>query len=83
MSLAMATTILRTVSDCAASPKLTLSSLVTPSTSMATSGAELGLQVVQGVGGVLDGVVQERGGKRGSAEPSSARMVATATGWVM
>ena len=35
-SLAMATTILRTVSACAASPNLTLSSLVTPSTSSAT-----------------------------------------------
>ncbi len=31
--------------------------------------AELGLQVIQGVGGVLDGVVQERRGQGGSAEP--------------
>ncbi len=37
MSRAMATTILRTVSACAASPYVTLSSLVTPSTSMAIS----------------------------------------------
>ena len=44
MSLAMATTILRTVSDWAASPKLTLSSLVTPSTSMATSGPKSALR---------------------------------------
>ena len=37
MSLAMATTILRTVSAALASPYLTLSNLVTPSTNRATS----------------------------------------------
>ena len=69
MSLAMATTILRTVSDWAASPKLTLSSLVTPSTSMATSGPKSAFEVRQGVRGVLDGVVEQRSGQGGPAEP--------------
>ena len=45
----MATTILRTVSACAASPNLTLSSLVTPSTSSATCVAEVAAQRVQAV----------------------------------
>ena len=68
MSLAIATTILRTVSDWAASPKLTLSSLVTPSTSMATSGPNSVFRSVEGVGRVLDGVVQQRGGQSGAAQ---------------
>ncbi len=64
-SRAIATTILRIVSALAASPNLTLSSLVTPSTRWATSAPKSPLDVVERVAGVLDGVVQQRGDQRG------------------
>ena len=60
MSRAIATTILRTVSACAASPYLTLSSLVTPSTRFATSSPKSAAQLVERVVGVLDRVVEQR-----------------------
>ena len=83
MSLLIATTILRIVSAFAASPYLTLSSLVSPSTSSATSSPKSAVtwasvydvsstvscsSAAQSVGGVM---------------PSSARMLVTASGWVM
>ena len=65
MSRAIATTILRTVSACAASPYLTLSSLVTPSTSVGDLVAEVAAQRRPGVYvGVLDRVVQQRRAQR-------------------
>ena len=64
-SLAIATTILRIVSALAASPSLTLSSLVTPSTSRATSPPKSARICVEGVVGVLDRVVQQRGDQGG------------------
>ena len=70
MSRAIATTILRTVSDWAASPYRTFSSLVTPSTSIAISSPKSRLSVIEGVRRVLDRVVQQRGGqgRRGHAQ---------------
>ena len=64
MSLAIATSILRSVADCCASLESNWrrSSLVTPSTMVATSAPELALDVVRGDGGVLHRVVQQRGG---------------------
>ena len=62
MSLDIATTILRTVSAWALSPYLSLSSFVTPSTSIAISSPNSAAQVVECVVGVLDRVVQQRGG---------------------
>ena len=64
MSFAIATSILRSVAACCASLESNWrrSSLVTPSTMVATSAPKLALDVVRGDGGVLDRVVQERGG---------------------
>ena len=64
MSRLIATTILRIVSACAESPYLTLSSLVTPSTSSATSSPKSLRQLVERVRRVLDGVVQQRRAQR-------------------
>ena len=83
MSWAIATTILRTVSDCAASPYLTLSSLVTPSTSLATSSPK-SLRTPSMVYAVSSTVSCSRAAARvGPVMPSSARIVATASGCVM
>ena len=65
----MATTILRTVSAWALSPYFTLSSFVTPSTSIATSSPKSSRQRVERVVGVFDRVVQQRGGERLWPEP--------------
>ena len=64
MSFAIATSILRSVAACCASLESNWrrSSLVTPSTMVATSAPELALDVLLGDGRVLDRVVQERGG---------------------
>ena len=64
-SRAIATIILRIVSASAASPYLTLSSLVTPSTRCATSAPKSRLTSLQRVAGVLDRVVQQGGDQRG------------------
>ena len=70
MSLAIATSILRRVAACCASleSNWSRSSLVTPSTIVATSCAELPLDVVGGGGGVLDRVVEQGGGDRDVVE---------------
>ena len=83
MSRDIATTILRTVSACAASPYLTLSSLVTPSTSSAisspnsprSSASEYGVSSMVSCSSAAQIVSWFM--------PSSARIVATASGWVM
>ena len=83
MSRAIATIILRTVSACAASPYLTLSSLVTPSTSAATSSPKSG-RTCSSVYGVSSTVsCSSAAASVGAVMPSSARIVATASGWVM
>ncbi|CCB77998.1 exported protein of unknown function [Streptantibioticus cattleyicolor NRRL 8057 = DSM 46488] len=82
-SLAMATTILRTVSACAASPNLTLSSLVTPSTSRATCSPK-SRRSASSPYSVSSTVSWRRPAIRvAGSMPSSARMVVTASGWVM
>ena len=83
MSLDIATTILRTVSACAACPYTTLSSLVTPSTRFATSSPKSARSAVS-VYAVSSTVSCSSAAARvGGGMPSSARMVATASGWVM
>ena len=83
MSRDIATTILRTVSASAESPYLTLSSLVTPSTSAATSSPNSPRSSVS-VYGVSSTVSCSSAAQIVSVfMPSSARMVATASGWVM
>ncbi|CAO0825430.1 hypothetical protein SMICM17S_00028 [Streptomyces microflavus] len=82
-SLAMATTILRTVSACAASPNLTLSSLVTPSTRRATWSPNSRLRVSRPYS-VSSTVSCSRPAIRVAGSiPSSARIVVTASGCVM
>ncbi len=83
MSLAIATTILRMVSACADSPYLTLSSLVTPSTSMAISSPKSRVRsaTVYGVSSTVS--CRSAAHRVGAVIPSSARMVATASGCVM
>ena len=56
---------------------------MTPSTSAATSGAEAGLDVGQGGGGVLHRVVQQGGGDGGAVEPEARRDAGAAQGCVM
>ena len=70
MSLAIATSILRSVAACWASleSNWSRSSLVTPSTIAATSAPSSRLDVLVGDGGVLDRVVQQRGGDRDVVE---------------
>ncbi len=70
MSLAIATSILRSVAACWASleSNWSRSSLVTPSTMAATSGPNSLLDVFVGDGGVLDRVVEQRGGDRDVVE---------------
>ena len=70
MSLLIATTILRMVSALAASPYLTLSSLVSPFHEQRDLLAEVGGQLRQRVRRVLDGVVKEGGaqGRRGHTQ---------------
>src|SRR4051794_3881636 len=83
MSRLIATIILRMVSAWAVSPYLTLSSLVTPSTSWATS-APKSLRSSSSVYGVSSTVSCSRAATRvGSVMPMSARIVVTASGWVM
>ena len=64
MSRLIATIILRIVSASALSPYFTLSSLVTPSTSWATSSPKSRAHVVEGVRRVLDRVVEQRRDQR-------------------
>ena len=70
-SLAIATSILRIVAACWASLESNLmrSSLVTPSTMPATSGPNSAVDVVERDAGVLDRVVQQRGGDGDVVEP--------------
>ena len=83
MSRDMATTILRTVSASAESPYLTLSSLVTPSTSAAMSSPNSPRSSTS-VYGVSSTVSCSSAAQMVSVfMPSSARMVATASGCVM
>ena len=83
MSRAIATIILRMVSACAASPYLTFSSLVTPSTRIATSSPK-STRSWSSVYGVSSTVSCSSAATRvGSVMPMSARMVVTASGWVM
>ena len=83
MSRDIATIILRMVSACAESPYLTLSSLVTPSTSWATSSPKSALTCSR-VYGVSSTVSCSRAATSvGSVMPMSARIVVTASGWVM
>ncbi len=83
MSRAIATTILRMVSACAESPYLTLSSLVTPSTSWATSSpksarSSSSVYAVSSTVSCSSAAISV-----GWVMPSSARIVVTASGWVM
>ena len=84
MSRAIATTILRTVS---ASRRLAVLDLVQLGHTVDERGhlvAEVGAQRLDGEVGVLDRVVQQRGGERRAAScPRSARIWATASGCVM
>ncbi len=83
MSRDIATIIFRMVSACAESPYLTLSSLVTPSTSSATSSPK-SLVSASRVYGVSSTVSWSRAATSvGSVMPMSARIVVTASGWVM
>ncbi len=83
MSRAIATIILRMVSASAVSPYLTLSSFVTPSTSAATSSPKSMVSCSR-VYGVSSTVSWSRAATRvGSVMPMSARIVVTASGWVM
>ena len=83
MSRAIAMTILRTVSAWAAWPKVTLSSLVTPSTSIAISSPKSRrspsrLYAVSSTVSWSSAAASVVG-----VMPSSARIVVTASGWVM
>ncbi len=83
MSRDIATIILRIVSAWAASPYFTLSSLVTPSTSTATSSPKSARSSSR-VYGVSSTVSCSRAATSvGSVMPTSARIVVTASGWVM
>ena len=83
MSRDIATTILRMVSDLADSPYLTLSSLVQPSTSSATSSpkSRVSADSVYEVSSTVS--CSSAAHSVGSVSPSSARIVVTASGWVM
>ena len=84
MSRDIATIILRMVSACAESPYLTLSSLVTPSTSTGDLVAEVARAAASRVYGVSSTVSCSSAATRvGSVMPMSARIVVTASGWVM
>ncbi len=83
MSFDIATTILRTVSACALSPYFSLSSLVTPSTSIAISSPKSSrtMSSVYSVSSTVScssaaAIVLD-------PMPRSARICATATGWLM
>ena len=83
MSLLIATIILRIVSACAESPYLTLSSLVTPSTSTATSSPK-SVRSASSVYAVSSTVsCSSAATSVGSVMPMSARIVVTASGCVM
>ena len=83
MSRDIATIILRIVSACAESPYCTFSSLVTPSTSTATSSPK-SVRSWSRVYDVSSTVSWSRAATSvGSVMPMSARIVATASGWVM
>ena len=83
MSRDIATIILRMVSACAESPYLTLSSLVTPSTSWATSSPK-SARTCSRVYGVSSTVsCSSAATSVDSVMPMSARIVVTASGWVM
>ena len=83
MSRAMAMTILRMVSDLAESPYLTLSSLVQPSTSRAISSpkSRVSCWSVYEVSSIVS--CSRAAHSVASVIPSSARIVVTASGWVM
>ena len=83
MSRLIATIILRIVSAWALSPYLTLSSLVTPSTRAAISSpkSERSSSSLYGVSSTVS--CSSAAHRVGSVMPMSARMVATASGWVM
>ena len=83
MSRAIATIILRMVSAWAVSPYWTFSSLVTPSTSWATSSpkSERSSSRVYGVSSTVS--CSSEATRVGSVMPMSARIVVTASGWVM
>ena len=83
MSRAIATTILRTVSASDASPYLTWSSLVTPSTSSATSSPKSArsASIVRSVSSTVS--CSSAAASTGGVIPRSARICATASGWVM
>ena len=83
MSLLIATIILRMVSAWAESPYLTLSSLVTPSTSRATSSPKSvrSWSRVYAVSSTVS--CSSAATSVGSVMPMSARIVVTASGWVM
>ena len=70
-SRAIASSILRMLAACCCSleSNSSRSSLVTPSTSSATDGAEVALDVGEGEPGVLHRVVEQRGGERDVVEP--------------
>ena len=84
-SLAMATSILRMVAACWASleSNCSRSSLVTPSTTGATTGPNSS-SMVSSVSPVSSTASWSRAAATvGASRPSSATMAATATGWVM
>ncbi len=83
MSRDIATIILRIVSACAESPYWTLSSLVTPSTIWATSSPKSSRHCLS-VYGVSSTVSWSSAATSvGSVIPMPARIVVTASGWVM
>ena len=83
MSRLIATIILRMVSPWAFSPYRSLSSLVTPSTSWATSSPNSSRSCSREYG-VSSTVSWSSAATRvASVMPSSARMLVTASGWVM
>ena len=83
MSRDIATIILRMVSASAESPYSTLSSLVTPSTSAPTSSPKsiVSWSRVYGVSSTVSWSSEAT--SVGSVMPMSARIVVTASGWVM
>ncbi len=83
MSRAIATTILRTVSAAVAWPYFTLSSFVTPSTSAATSSPKSSRSASREYSVSSTVSCRSAAASVGGVMPSSARIVATASGCVM
>ena len=82
--MAIATSILRIVAACCSSRvEPDALELGDPVDDLRHLGAEVALDVGERDLGVLDRVVQQRGGDEMSSRPMSATIVATAIGWLM